>query len=108
MSLSYTAGSTSPAAASYPAPTCDTLWWRGSEDGPIHTGWVVDRCSTGVAFMFKGEEPPAVGAMVNAAHADPRDPLSTPYRAVVSRVVRLHAGMHLVAATFAPSRAAAA
>lgn len=104
MSLQLTSRSSAPASNSL----TDTLWWRDHLDGPIHTGHVVDRCPTGVAFMYTGDEPPAVGTQLNAAHADPRDPLSTPYSATVSRVVRLHAGMHLIAATFAAPRAQAA
>ena len=78
------------------------LWWKSPQDEQFHQGWLIERSSTGIAFLVKGRATPLEGTRIRVSDTDPITEESRAEEGLIRRVKHVHADLFLVAAQLKP------
>ena len=80
----------------------DPIWWRAEEREDYRVGWLLERSSSGAAFVVRDAWPPSVTDLLEVHVWHGPDGRRRGRGFVVHRVRPIHDDMYLVAGRFAP------
>jgi len=79
------------------------IWWISPNDERFQQGWLIERSSSGLAFLAKGKAVPLKGIRIKVSTTDPSDTDRQSREALITRVKHVHADLFLVATQLKPS-----
>ena len=83
-------------------PCGGPVWWKSPQDEQFYQGWLIERSSSGVAFLVKGRATPLEGTRLQVSDTDPITEECRPGEGLIRRVKHVHADLFLVAVQLKP------
>lgn len=84
-------------------PCSDPIWWKAANQGAFQNGWLIERSTTGMAFLARGSVELEGGEGIEISTSTPTDVGFHVERGRVARIQHVHADLYLIATELAGS-----
>jgi hypothetical protein len=78
-------------------PCSDPVWWKAANQHAFQHGWLIERSTSGMAFLTRGPISISDGEDIEMSTSTPTDISFHIQRGKVSRINHVHADLYLIA-----------